>query len=172
MVDFSEVRTESEADRREAHRVQPQCGRGGERLPEDGAPRYGGEKPRIRGQLIEDATRAPATAPDQQMAPAPDQMPADETPVAPPAVAPDEPMGDPPMALFDEALARISLSMAARRLELPSEPTNDLQPAIESQPTWSASTLAGTAVIAIGGYKVLIGRDDRIKRRWMPGRFA
>jgi subtilase family serine protease len=114
--------------------------------------------------LIEDATRAPATAPDQ--------VPADETPVAPPAVAPEEPMGDPPMALFDEALARISLSMAARRLELPSEPTNDLQPAIESQPTWSASTLAGTAVIAIGGYKVLIGRDDRIKRRWMPGRFA
>jgi hypothetical protein len=81
-------------------------------------------------------------------------------------------MGDPPMALFDEALARISLSMAARRLELPSEPTNDLQPAIESQPTWSASTLAGTAAIAIGGYKVLIGRDDRVKRRWLPGRFA
>lgn len=128
--------------------------------------------------LLEDATRAPATAPapapasDQQVAPATDQMPTDETPVAPPAVAPDQRMGDPPMALFDEALARISLSMAARRLELPSEPTSDLEPAIESQPAWSVSTLAGTAVIAIGGYQVLIGRDDRIKRRWMPGRFA
>jgi hypothetical protein len=62
--------------------------------------------------------------------------------------------------------------MAARRLELPSGQTSKPEPAIESQLAWSASTLAGSAVIAIGGYRVLIGRDDRIKRRWMPGRFA
>jgi hypothetical protein len=113
-----------------------------------------------------------APAPDQKAAPAPDQMPVDEAPALPQAPAPDESVDDPATSLFDEALARISLSMAARRLELPSGPTSEPEPAIESQPEWSASTLAGSAVIAIGGYRVLIGRDDRIKRRWMPGRFA
>src|SRR5208283_3456619 len=58
-----------------------------------------------------------APAPDQKSAPAPDQMPA-EAPAVSPAPAPSESVDDPATGLLDEALARISLSMAARRLEL------------------------------------------------------
>ncbi|MGD0042409.1 MAG: hypothetical protein ABSE84_18720, partial [Isosphaeraceae bacterium] len=57
-----------------------------------------------------------APAPDQEAAPAPDQMPADEAPAVSPAPAPNESVDDPATGLLDEALARISLSMAARRL--------------------------------------------------------
>jgi len=78
---------------------------------------------------------------------------------------------DPATSLFDEALARISLSMAARRLEVPSGPTSELEQATETLSDRSVSTLAGAAALAVGGYRVLLGGSDRIKRRWMPGRF-
>ncbi len=137
--------------------------------------------------LIEDATgvRSPTTAektapapdqkaapvPDQKAAPAPDQMPADEAPALPQAPTPDESVDDPATSLFDEPLARISLSMAARHLELPSGPTSEPEQATETLPERSVSTLAGAAALAVGGYRVLFGRSDRIKRHWMPGRF-
>ena len=137
--------------------------------------------------LIEDATgvRSPTTAektapapdqkaapvPDQKAAPAPDQMPADEAPALPQAPTPDESVDDPATSLFDEPLARISLSMAARHLELPSGPTSEPEQATETLPERSVSTLAGAAALAVGGYRVLLGRSDRIKRHWMPGRF-
>jgi subtilase family serine protease len=112
-----------------------------------------------------------APAPDQKAAPAPDQMPADEAPALPQAPAPDESVDDPATSLFDEPLARISLSMAARRLEPPSGPTSEPEQATETLPERSVSTLAGAAALAVGGYRVLLGRSDRIKRHWMPGRF-
>src|SRR5271157_1052056 len=137
--------------------------------------------------LIEDATgvRSPTTAektapapdqkaapvPDQKAAPAPDQMPADEAPALPQAPTPDESVDDPATSLFDEPLARISLSMAARHLELPSGPTSEPEQATETLPERSVSTLAGAAALAVGGYRVLFGRSDRIKKHWMPGRF-
>ncbi|MGA2700324.1 MAG: S53 family peptidase [Isosphaeraceae bacterium] len=129
--------------------------------------------------LIEDARAVPspaaaqqtAPAPDQKAAPAPGQMPADAAPALPQAPAPDEPVDDPATSLFDEALARISLSMAARRLEVPSGPTSDMEQATETLSDRSVSTLAGAAALAVGGYRVLLGRSDRIKRRWTPGRF-
>ena len=123
----------------------------------------------------EEAAPAPdqetAPAPDQKAAPAPDQMPVDEAPALPQAPAPDESVDDPATSLFDEALARISLSMAARRLELPSGPTSQPEQATETLSDRSVSTLAGAAALAVGGYWVLLGRSDRIKRHWMPGRF-
>ncbi len=106
-----------------------------------------------------------APAPDQKAAPAPDQMPADEAPAVSPAPAPNESVDDPATSLFDEALARISLSMAARRLELPSGPTSEPEQGTESLSDRGVSTLAGAAVLAVGGYRVLLGRSDRIKRR-------
>ncbi len=129
--------------------------------------------------LIEDARAVPspaaaqqtAPAPDQKAAPAPGQMPADAAPALPQAPAPDEPVDDPATSLFDEALARISLSMAARRLEVPSGPTSEPEQATETLSDRSVSTLAGAAALAVGGYRVLLGRSDRIKRRWTPGRF-
>ena len=129
--------------------------------------------------LIEDATGVPSPAaapqtvpaPDQKAVPAPDQMPADETPAVSPAPATNESVDDPATSLFDEALARISLSMAARRLELPSGPTSEPEQATETLSDRSVSTLAGAAALAVGGYRVLLGRSDRIKRHWMPGRF-
>jgi subtilase family serine protease len=111
-----------------------------------------------------------APAPDQKSAPAPDQMPA-EAPAVSPAPAPNESVDDPATGLLDEALARISLSMAARRLELPSGPTSEPEQATETLSDRSVSTLAGAAALAVGGYRVLLGRSDRIKRHWMPGRF-
>ena len=111
-----------------------------------------------------------APAPDQKSAPAPDQMPAD-APAVSPAPAPNESVDDPATGLLDEALARISLSMAARRLELPSGPTSEPEQATETLSDRSVSTLAGAAALAVGGYRVLLGRSDRIKRHWMPGRF-
>ncbi len=129
--------------------------------------------------LIEDARGVPspttaekaAPAADQKAAPAPDQMPADEAPAGSPAPAPNESVDDPATGLLDEALARISLSMAARRLELPSGPTSEPEQATETLSDRSVSTLAGAAALAVGGYRVLLGRSDRIKRHWMPGRF-
>ena len=129
--------------------------------------------------LIEDARGVPspttaekaAPAADQKAAPAPDQMPADEAPAVSPAPAPNESVDDPATGLLDEALARISLSMAARRLELPSGPTSEPEQATETLSDRSVSTLAGAAALAVGGYRVLLGRSDRIKRHWMPGRF-
>ena len=123
----------------------------------------------------EEAAPAPdqetAPAPDQKAAPAPDQMPADEAPALPQAPTPDESVDDPATSLFDEPLARISLSMAARHLELPSGPTSEPEQATETLPERSVSTLAGAAALAVGGYRVLFGRSDRIKKHWMPGRF-
>jgi len=158
--------------------ASPSLGQSLSQQPQNSSPSLAIDEPTEPNWLIETGVPSPTTAlktapsPDREAAPAPDQMPADEVPAVSPAPAPNEPVDDPATNLLDEALARISLSMAARRLELPSGPTSEPEPAIESQPAWSASTLAGSAVIAIGGYRVLIGRDDRIKRRWMPGRFA
>ncbi|MBV8126965.1 MAG: hypothetical protein JO114_04775 [Planctomycetaceae bacterium] len=124
---------------------------------------------------VEKAAPAPdqksAPAPDQEAAPAPDQMPVDEAPALPQAPAPDESVDDPATGLLDETLARISLSMAARRLELPSGPTSEPEQATETLSDRSVSMLASAAALAVGGYRVLLGRSDRIKRHWMPGRF-
>ncbi len=129
--------------------------------------------------LVEDAKGVPtpaaaqqaAPAPNPEAAPAPDSMPADAAPAGSTAPAPDEPVDDPATSLLDEALAQISLSMAARRLELPAEPASASEQATETLSAGSVSTLAGAVVLAVGGYRVLLGRCDRIKRRWIPGRF-
>ena len=98
-------------------------------------------------------------------------MPADEAPAVSPAPAPNDSVDDPATGLLDEALARTNRSMAARRLELPSGPTSEPEQATETLSDRSVSTLAGAAALAVGGYRVLLGRSDRIKRHWMPGRF-
>ncbi len=129
--------------------------------------------------LIEDTTDVPspasgqqtAPAPNQERVPAPDSMPADAAPAVPPAPAPDEPVDDPATSLLDEALAQISLGMAARRLELPAGPASAPEQAAEPLPGGTVSRLVGAAALAIAGYRVLLGRSDRIKRRWIPGRF-
>ena len=117
------------------------------------------------------ATQQTAPAPDQDTAPAPDQMPAEEAPAASPAPAPDEPVDDPAPSLRDEAIVQIGLSMAARRLELPTGPASQPEQAAETMSERGLAALAGTAVLAVGGYRVLLGRSDRIKRRRIPGRF-
>jgi subtilase family serine protease len=154
----------------------------GQSLPQqsqDLSPGLAIDEPTEPNRPIEDARAVPsptatqkaAPAPDQKAAPAPDQMPADVAPAISPASAPDEPVDDSATSLFDETLARISLSMAARRLELPSGPTSEPEQATETPSGQSVSTLAGAAALAMGSYRVLLGRSDRIRRRWMPGRF-
>ncbi len=159
----------------------PSLGQSLPQQPQNSSPSLAIDESTEPNWLIEDARgvpspttaekAAPAPAPDQEAGPAPDQMPADEAPAVPPAPAPNESVDDPATGLLDEALARISLSMAARRLELPSGPTSEPEQATETLSDRSVSTLAGAAALAVGGYRVLLGRSDRIKRHWMPGRF-
>ncbi|MGA7501980.1 MAG: S53 family peptidase [Isosphaeraceae bacterium] len=158
----------------------PSLGQSLPQQPQNSSPSLAIDESTEPNWLIEDARgvpspttaekAAPAPAPDQKSAPAPDQMPA-EAPAVSPAPAPSESVDDPATGLLDEALARISLSMAARRLELPSGPTSEPEQATETLSDRSVSTLAGAAALAVGGYRVLLGRSDRIKRHWMPGRF-
>jgi len=157
----------------------PSLGQSLPQQPQNSSPSLAIDESTEPNWLIDDATGVPspttaqktAPAPDQKAAPAPDQMPVDEAPALPQAPAPDESVDDPATSLFDEVLARISLSMAARRLELPSGPTSEPEQATEPLPDRSVSTLAGAAALAVGGYRVLLGRSDRIKGHWMPGRF-
>jgi hypothetical protein len=46
-----------------------------------------------------------------------------------------------------------------------------MEQATETLSDRSVATLAGAAALAVGAYRVLLGRSDRIKRRWMPARF-
>ena len=161
--------------------ASPSLGQSLPQQPQNSSPSLAIDESTEPNWLIEDARgvpspttaeeAAPAPAPDQEAAPAPDQMPVDEAPAVSPAPAPNESVDDPATGLLDEALARISLSMAARRLELPSGPTSEPEQATETLSDRSVSTLAGAAALALGGYRVLLGRSDRIKRHWMPGRF-
>ncbi|MGO9154551.1 G1 family glutamic endopeptidase, partial [Mycobacterium sp.] len=120
----------------------PSLGQSLPQQPQNSSPSLAIDESTEPNWLIEDASGVPspttaekaapapapdqksAPAPDQKSAPAPDQMPADEAPAVSPAPAPNESVDDPATGLLDEALARISLSMAARRLELPSGPTS------------------------------------------------
>jgi len=159
--------------------ASPSLGQSLPQQPQNSSPSPAIDETTEPNWLIEDAGAVPAPAatqktvpaPDQQAAPAPDQTPTDAAPAVPPAPTPDEPVDDPATSLLDEALAQLSVSMAARRLELPSEPTIEPGQSAETLPERSVSTLAGAAVLAVGGYRVLLGRSDRIKRRWIPGRF-
>ena len=93
-------------------------------------------------------------------------------PVTPPMPTPVEPAADPTLDDFDLALEAVSWGLAARRLEFPPAPLNDTDRPQEDGPTWSMSALAGTAVVAAGGYRLLLGRSDRFRRRRLPLRFS
>ena len=122
--------------------------------------------------LIQNTTPVQSPTPDQEEAPTPDQAPATEPPSTPPPVEPAQPMDDLAKDHLDLALALVNSSMAARRLEPLPAPSTDLEKAPEAQPAWSVSTLAGTAAVAAGGYRLVLGWSDRIRRRWLAGRFA
>jgi hypothetical protein len=76
------------------------------------------------------------------------------------------------MDRFDLALHQVSISIAARRLEPVLALSSDLEQLSEAPATWNASIFAGTIALAAGGYRLVLGRSDRIRRRWWPGRFA
>jgi hypothetical protein len=132
------------------------------------------------GWLVEDTEPVPsptavpieAPTPDQVPAPAPDRAPAVEAPFDEPLFAPAESTSSLEMDRFDLALHQVSISMAARRLEPVLALSTDLEQPREAQASWNASILAGTAALAAGGYRLVLGRSDRIRRRWLPGRFA
>ncbi len=117
-------------------------------------------------------------APAAKQAPAPtqEQQPQVEeaAPVAPP-VAPDQPMSSLWMDKFDLALAEVGISMAARRLDpMVSISTGVEKPRdaeVQPESSLSLSAVVGGAVVAGGAYRLVLGRSDRIRRRWLPGRF-
>jgi subtilase family serine protease len=122
--------------------------------------------------LVDATEPALPSTPLAPEAPASEPTPAPEpSPVAPPP-APAEPASNPTIDDFDLALAQVSWSLAARRLEFPPAPLHDTDRVQDDRPAWGVSTLAGTAVVAAGGYRLLLGRSDRIRRRWLPGRFS
>jgi hypothetical protein len=88
-----------------------------------------------------------------------------------PPVDPAQPVDQVLLDSFDAAIAQVSVSMAARRLELAAAPPGDLQTATEDRPVVSLSALAGTVALAAGGYRLVLGRTDRIRRRWSGRRF-
>ena len=133
----------------------PSLGQSLPQQPQNSSPSLAIDESAESNWLIEDARSVPspstaekaapapdqeaAPAPHQKSAPAPHQMPADEAPAVSPAPAPNESVDDPATGLLDEALVRISLSMAARRLELPSGPTSEPEQATETLPRTTAS---------------------------------
>jgi hypothetical protein len=121
--------------------------------------------------LVDAVESARPAAPNTEEAPAPEQAPAPEdAPVAPPIQA--KPAAAPTMDDFDMALQEVSWSLSARRLELISAPLNDTERIREDQPAWSMPAVAGTVAVAAGGYRLVLGRPDRIRRRWRPGRLS
>jgi hypothetical protein len=121
------------------------------------------------------APPVPSIPPAEETAPAPldeDLPQPDPGQMAEPPANPAQPVDDLATDSFDLALDQVSVSMAARRLDLPPARLSDLQPASEERPVVSLSALAGTAVLAAGGYyRLILGRSDRIRRRWSSLRF-
>jgi hypothetical protein len=138
------------------------------------------EAPAVSDWLPEEGTAVQAAPPTEQQpgvdpAPAGDPAPAAEPPaVAPPIeIVPDQPIEGEPLGPFDQAPSDVSLSLAASRIELPAGPTTAIAQAgtVEDQPRMSLAAAAGAVLVAAGGYRLVIGRSDRIRRRWSPVRF-
>jgi hypothetical protein len=108
----------------------------------------------------------PAPAKDDAQAPA-TKLPAEDLP----PVLPEEPKADSPRDQYDLVLAQISVRTAARRADASGLPLTTRAKADSDQLTPSLSAMAGTAVLVAGGYRLVIGRSDRIRRRWSPVRF-
>ena len=108
----------------------------------------------------------PAPAREDAQAPA-TKLPSEDLP----PVLPEEPKANSPRDEFDMVLAQISVRAAARRVDVPGLPSSTRIKADSDQPTPSLSAMAGTAVLVAGGYRLVIGRSDRIRRRWSPVRF-
>jgi hypothetical protein len=117
---------------------------------------------------------ADVTPPVEEMPPAPleqEPLPRDPGQVADPPADPAQPTDDLPQDLFDLALGQVGMSMAARRRELPAVMPLDLPTASEERPVVSLSALAGTAVLAAGGYRLVLGRAARIRKCWSGLRY-
>ena len=144
--------------------------------------------------LIDDTALVQSKTPIQEEAPTPLQEEAptplqeetptplqEETPTSRPAratrvpsdpapVLPEEPKNDSATDHFDLALAQISESQTVPGLE-PVSPSSGHEKAPADRPASSMASLAGTAVVVAGGYRLVLGRSDRIRRRWSTVRF-
>jgi hypothetical protein len=133
-----------------------------------------GDRDAESSPMVDAVDTGQPAVPKADEAPAPDQVPApapEKVPDAPPAM-PAEPAADPTLDDFDEALDQVSWVFAARRLELPPALLDEIAPVREDQPGWSMSALAGAVAVAAGGYRLVLGRADRIRRPWRPWRFS
>jgi len=119
-----------------------------------------------------DATEAPASE-----APSPvREVPAREAPVR--EVPIPEPKPAPPVDLpsisvesFDLAIAQLNMSHEEERRDSPSAAWPVVDRASDASASRRAPVLAGTAAIAVAGYRLVLGRSDRIRKRWIRGRF-
>ena len=112
-----------------------------------------------------------APAPLREEAPAPEPALPMGFPSDSPPVIPEEPEDDSAADPFDLALMQVSVGMAARDLEVSTASSAEPAKTPAERSGLSAASLAGTAVLVAGGYRLLLGRSDRIRRRWSPGRF-
>ena len=112
-----------------------------------------------------------APTPLQEEAPTPEPARATGVPSDLPPVLPEELEDESATDPFDLALTQVSVSMAARGLDVASVPSSEQEQPPSDRPALSLSSLAGTAVLVAGGYRLVLGRSDRIRRRWSPVRF-
>jgi hypothetical protein len=113
-----------------------------------------------------------APAPIEKEAPAPDSAPATGLPTddLPPAL-PAEPQAPSALDQHDLALTDVSVRQVARRLRRGRSPSSERANVDADQSAPSLAAAAGAAVLVAGGYRLVLGRSDRIRRRWSPARF-
>jgi subtilase family serine protease len=127
---------------------------------------------------------APASLPVKDTAPAPletPETPASEAPASK-ASAPETPATEAPAPTpepepaphvnmlsvenFDLALAELNTGFEEEGPGSPPAPWPAVEQASDGSPSWKVPMLAGTAAIAAAGYRLVLGRSDRIRRRW------
>jgi hypothetical protein len=115
-----------------------------------------------------------APAPIEKEAPAPDSAPATGLPLPtddlPPAL-PAEPHAPSALDQHDLALTDVRVGQVARRLRRGRSPSSERANVDADQSVPSLAAAAGAAVLVAGGYRLVLGHSNRIRRRWSPARF-
>jgi hypothetical protein len=125
---------------------------------------------------VRDSAPAPvdpnAPVPIEKEAPAPESAPATGLPTddLPPAL-PAEPQAPSALDQHDLALTDVSVRQVTRRLRRERSPSSERANVDADQSAPSLAAMAGAAALVAGGYRLVLGRSDRIRRRWSPGRF-
>ena len=119
-----------------------------------------------------DASEAPASEAPSPAREAPARVaPVPEVPAPEPEPAPPVDLPSISVENFDLAITQLNMSHEEERRDSPSVAWLVDDRASDASASWRAPMLAGTAAIAVAGYRLVLGRSDRIQKRWIRGRF-